>query len=212
MTNFEAKVEVVEPGVSTRFGSSLVGFADRLDHLANTETDLTHKQMWLTTGAAATLGAFAIATAGREPLIDPFDTIQNIITGMARKGKFLPEGTFPLSRSGFEGREALFPLLDQGKMSISDFARALIEGGLKGSSGKSVFLLDPEATERITGLLDELGHHTAKITNTERLLLLAGAGSVTLALLGSKAKEKVKVSTVALPAFAKVVREIGKLF
>lgn len=204
-----------EAGPTTRFGTALVGFADRMDTLAGKETDLTHKQLWLALGTEAVVGAVAIAAVGSGAEVSSKDIVFDLMEKIRYTGTVtgndwriqMQEGQW-IAHSG-----RWFP-----DMEIGKFAKTLIEGGFKDETGKSVFLLSNETTANLAKQLDQLGNLEGKRDQLGNLFLLGGVGSAVMAGLQAKAGEQVKVSApvgkvpAVLPTIANVMRGIGKLF
>ena len=203
-----------EAGPTTKFGTALVSFADRMDALAGKETNLTHKQLWLALGTEAVVGAVAIALVGSGEEINTEVIRSSLIERMKYSGTVNGQ-EWVIARPGEQRFSWGWGFLD---MKIGDFARTLIEGGFKDSTGKSIFLLNDESTANIVQQLDQLTNLEDKRDQLRNLFLLGGIGSVVGAALQAKANEKVKVSApvgkvpAVMPAIANVMRGIGKLF
>ena len=204
-----------EVGPTTKFGTALVGFADRMDALATKETNLTHKQLWLALGMEAVVGAIAIGAVGSGNEVSSKD----IIFGLMEKMKYT--GTVTGQDWGIRMQEGQWNAhfgWSFSDMKIGDFARALIEGSFKDGTGRSVFLLNNESTAAVVKQLDQLGDLEGKRDQLRNLFLLGGVGSAVFATLQAKGGEKVKVSApvgkipAVLPAIANVMRGLGKLF
>lgn len=212
------KAETDNP--TTKFGQALVDFAQRVDELADKETNMTHKQMWLALGAEAVVGATAVALVGSGHQIDSFQTIKQMMeqsghTGLVWWGQSVDDRSIVRSVEGVI--KGSLPSGDP-NMKIGDFARALIEGGFKDPDGKPVFLLSQEASAKVSSLLKNLGNLEGARDKIRDILILGGVGSAVFAGLQSKASEKVKVSApigkipAVLPMIASTMRGLSKLF
>ena len=214
-----------EPGPTTKFGTALVGFADRMDALASKETNLTHRQMWLAICTEAVIGGLVIAGAksGYEdtPVLAVYQLLEKIEHAKTAAGtatSVTMEGGKVLHLP-FGGWTEMVPSADGG-ISLGQFTRDLIEGahGISDSSGKPLFQLGGESLETLADKFEQLRAFEGKRDQLRNLFLLGGVGSVMVAALQAKAGEKVKVSApvgkvpAVLPTIANVMRGIGELF
>lgn len=213
----------------TRFGRALVDFAQKFDELANRETNVTHKQMWVALGTEAVMGATAVAFVGSGHQINSFLKIQELMMETGHSGSiFWHQESERLGPDLYARVKATEGVIEDSyyswgadlNMKVGDFARALIEGGFKDSpdGSRPVFLLSQEASARVSSLLKDLGDLEGARDKIRDILLLAGVGSVVIAGLQSKANEKVKVSAptgkipAVLPMIASTMRGLSKLF
>jgi len=208
-----------ETGPTTKFGTALVGFADRMDALASKETNLTHRQMWLALGTEAVIGGLVIAGAksGYEgtpvhALYQLLEKIEHAKTAAGTASSVTMEGGRILHLT-FGGWTEMVTSSD-GEITLGQFTRDLLEGarGISDSSGKPLFQLGGESLETLAEKFEQLRAFEGKRDQLRNLFLLAGAGSAIVAAIQVKAGGKVRVSSTIMPAIAGVVRGIGELF
>jgi len=209
----QPKAETDNP--TTKFGRALVSFAQKFDELANRETNVTHKQMWLALGTEAVVGATAVALigSGGNTDINPYNAYHSFYKLMAGNHPHPPINTVEYvnwvdSWWGAQGMDY--------NMKVKDLAER-ITGTLAGSD-PSRSILSPEKVEEINSYLRNLNRLEGIRDQTRDVVLLAGVGSIFAAWLQNKASEKVKISAptgkipAVLPMIASTMRSLSKLF
>lgn len=200
---------------ATKFGKSLVSFALTVENFANIETNKTHGDMCKALGTEAIVGAVAIASLGSGHEIDSLHVVESIMEKTKHVGRVFSEqpNIDAFKTDGQREIDKYFNYMGRYDVKLDDFARSLIQGDFKDSSGKPVYLLDQKETGEVAKLLDQLNSlENIRDKWTEFMALTAVGSAMILTTAKEKANEKLKYSTTVLPLASKAIKAIGNLF
>ncbi|RLC34264.1 hypothetical protein DRH14_03340 [Candidatus Shapirobacteria bacterium] len=193
-----------QPNIKTRLGQALYGLGERIDEIANRETNLSHRQVWLGTGALALIGAYGIAEW--EAAKFSGEEIRLYFTDSP--------GFKALGKQSYELWEKWYNYTNNAETNVGGLAEAITRGDLI-ADGKT--FLSPEGTANITSNLLELAKIKQVPRFLEGMLLLVTASAGIVNVLSTKAKKPVKISGPVgkfpgvLPGLAKFSKALAEM-